>query len=146
MPLKGEVSMKGLLLLVFSAVCLSACAYSTRVPYQVSSTPTGARVYVDGVSMGITPVQIELVCDKIYRCPADDSCSWETSDYVYKVTAYPTQDNPGQSQTKRVDPCRLKTPGQIHFDVGTETVVEQNDAERHLTAQYQYTPVNDLIR
>jgi hypothetical protein len=114
--------MKKLLFWLCSVAYLSACAYSTRVPYQVNSTPPGAQIYVNDVSMGLAPVQIELACDKIWRCPAGAPCRWEFSDYVYEVTAYPAKDNPGPSQTKRVNPCQPEAPRQIHFDLGSDAV------------------------
>lgn len=121
-----------LLLLLCLVSWLSACAYSTRVPYQVDSTPSGARIYVNGVSMGIAPVQIELACDKFWRCPANGPCSWEFSGYEYKVTAHPAEDNTDLSQTKRVDPCQLKASRQIHFDVGSGEVVSRPaDVDQH---------------
>ncbi|MEJ2695598.1 MAG: hypothetical protein P8013_03025 [Candidatus Sulfobium sp.] len=128
--------MKKILFWLCSVACLSACAFSTRVPYQVSSATPGAQIYVNGISMGIAPIQIELRCDKVWRCPAGGSCSWELSDYVYEVAAQSSEDNSGLPQTKRVDPCQLKEgPGQIHFDVGSDAVasrpidvnVNQND-------------------
>ena len=113
--------MKKLLFGLCSAACLSACAMSSSVPYQVNSTPPGAQIYVNSVSMGIAPIQIELACDKIWRCSAggDSDCRWDHDDYVYEVTAYPPKDNPGQSQTERVNVCRLQGPsGYISFDFG----------------------------
>ncbi len=110
--------MKKLAIGLFSVACLSACAISTHVPYQVNSTPPGAQIYVDGISMGNAPIQIELACDKRWFCRAESNiCGWVFDDYVYEVTAYPSKDNPGLTQTKRVDVCQLKAPaGQIHFD------------------------------
>lgn len=101
--------------------CLSACAFSTRMPYQVNSTPAGAQIYVNGVSMGIAPLQIELRCDKRWYCSAANShCRWLPSDYAYEVTAI--KENPELSQTKHVNPCRLKDPRQIHFELGSDAV------------------------
>jgi len=115
--------MKKLLFGLCSVAFLSACAISTRVPYQVNSTPPGAQIYVDGVSMGIAPIQIELACDKRWVCAAAAPCGWEFDDTVYEVTAHPTKDNPGLSQTKRVSACQLKAPsGHIYFDLGLDAV------------------------
>jgi hypothetical protein len=101
-----------------SVAFLSACAFSTRVPYQVNSNPPGAQIYVNGVSMGIAPTQIELRCDERWFCPADDPpCRWKDSDYVYEITA--VKDNTGFSQTKHVNPCQIKAPGQIDFDIAS---------------------------
>jgi PEGA domain len=118
--------MKKLLFWLCSVACLSACAVSTRVPYQVTSTPPGAQIYVDGVSMGAAPVPIELACDKLWVCPADAPCRWEFSDDASEVTAYYPGDNSDLSQTKRVIACRPKAPaGQIYFDFGSEKKVSK---------------------
>ena len=117
--------MKKLLFALCSVACLSACAVSTPVPYQVNSIPPGAQIYVNGVLMGIAPIQIELACDKRWVCPANTLCHWEFDDYVYEVAAHPTTDNPGLSQTKRVDVCQQKDPaGQIDFAFGIDAVAE----------------------
>lgn len=118
--------MKKLLFWLCSVACLSACAISARVPYQVNSTPPGAQLYVNGVSMGIAPIQIELACDKLWVCPASATCHWEFDDYAYEVTAYTTKDNPGLSQTKHINPCQPEArAGQIYFDLGSEPKEEK---------------------
>ena len=129
--------MKKLLFGLCTVAYLSACAMSSRVPYQVNSTPPGAQIYVNHVSMGIAPIQIELACDKSWRCRDGATCGWDLDDYVYEVTAYPAEDNSGPSQTKRVNACQLKDPsGYIHFDFeldavesrqGIDVNVNQND-------------------
>jgi tetratricopeptide (TPR) repeat protein len=112
--------MKKLLLSLCCVACLSACAISTGVPYEVTSTPPGARIYVNGVSMGAAPVRIELACDKLWVCPADAPCSWVFSDHADEVTAYPPEDNSDVLQTKRIIACRLKAAaGKIEFDLAS---------------------------
>ena len=109
--------MKKLLFGLCSVACFSACAASITVPYQVSSTPPGAQIFVNGVSMGIAPIQIELACDKRWVCVAGIPCRWEFDDAVYEVIAHPNEDNPGPSQTKRINPCQLEVlPGNIYFE------------------------------
>jgi len=110
--------MKKLLFGLCTVACLSACAFSKMVPYQVNSNPPGAQIDVNGVSMGIAPIRIELACDKRWLCPAGTRCHWELVDYMYEVTAHPTDDNPGLSQTERVNVCELKAAaGKISFDL-----------------------------
>jgi hypothetical protein len=73
--------------------------------------------------MGIAPIQIELACDKIWRCRGAAPCGWDLDDYVYEVTAYPPEDNSGPSQTIPVNPCQLKDPsGYIYFDLEPDAV------------------------
>ena len=111
--------MKKLLFGLFFVACLSACAMSSTVPFQVSSTPPGAQIYVNHVLMGVAPIQIELACDKHWACPAGDSCRWEFHEGMDEITAYPTNDNQGPSQSKRVDACQGKAgSGYIDFDFG----------------------------
>jgi hypothetical protein len=106
-----------------SVAFFSACAMSSMVPYQVNSIPPGAQIYVDHIPMGIAPIQIELQCDKSWRCRAGAPCGWEFNDEVYEVTAYPTKDNLGPSQTEHVNACQLKdSAGYIHFDLGQVAV------------------------
>jgi hypothetical protein len=113
--------MKKLFFRLCFAVCLSACALSTRVPYQVNSTPPGAKIYVDGISMGIAPLQIELACDKRWVCPSETACHWDFDDYAYEITARTTEDNAGLSQSIRITPCQVKEPvGQIDFALGSK--------------------------
>ena len=114
--------MKKLLFGLCSVACFSACAASITVPYQVSSTPPGAQIFVNGVSMGIAPIQIELACDKRWACVAGTPCGWDFIDAVYEVTANLNNDTPSLSQTQRVNACQLKAPpGHIHFDLGSDT-------------------------
>jgi len=137
--------MKKLLFGLCSVACLSACAISTPVPYQVNSTPPGAQIYVNGVSMGIAPIQIELACDKRWVCPAEASCRWEFNDYVYEVTAHPTEDNHGLPQTKRVNNvCQQKAlAGQIDFDLGPDTVAQRQPIDVNVTQNDKTTSLDD---
>ena len=139
--------MKKLLFGLCSAAYLSACAISSPVPYQVNSTPPGAQIYVNGVSMGIAPIQIELACDKHWFCRAESkTCGWEFDDYVYEVTANPT-DNPGLPQTKRVNACQLKAPaGQIDFDLGPDAVAQRQPTDVNVNQNDKTTSLDDTIR
>jgi hypothetical protein len=112
--------MKKLLFGFCSAACLSACVMSSVVPLQVNSTPPGARIYVNHISVGIAPLQVKLACDKRWICPADAPCAWQYDDEdVDEVTAYPPEDNAGPSQTKRVNACQqTNSSANIIFDFG----------------------------
>jgi len=135
--------MKKLLFVLCSVACLSACATSTKMPYQVNSTPPGAQIYVNGVSMGIAPIQIELACDKLWLCPASAPCHWEFDDYVYEVTAHPT-DNDGLSQTERVNVCQLKAQaGQIDFDLGPDAVAQRQTIDVNIVQSDKTTSLDD---
>ncbi len=124
--------MKKLLFGLCFVACLSACATSSMVQYQVNSTPPGAHIYVNNVLMGIAPIQVELQCDKQWACPAGDSCHWESHhDDVDEVTAFPANDNLGPSQTKRVSACDLKAQlGYIDFNFGPDSGQTMKKATR----------------
>ncbi len=122
--------MKQLLFGLCSVAFLSACAMSSIVPYQVSSTPPGAKIYLNHALIGTAPVQIELTCYKHWACPAGASCSWEFHDDVDEVTAYPAEDKSGPSQTKHVNSCQEKEqPGYINFDFGPDSVATLQNAD-----------------
>jgi len=141
--------MKKLLFGLCSVACLSACAISTMVPYQVNSTPPGAQIDVNGVSMGIAPIQIELACIKRWVCPPGPHahCRWEFDDYVYEVTAHPTKDNPGLSQTERVNVCQLKAPAaQINFDLRLDAVAPRQTIDVNANQKDKTTSLDDTRR
>ena len=139
--------MKKLLFGLCSVTYLSACAMNSRVPYQVNSTPPGAQIYVNHVSMGIAPIQIELACDKIWRCRGAAPCGWDLDDYVYEVTAYPTEDNSGPSQTKRVSACQLKDPsGYIYFDLELDAVESRQRIDVNVNQSDKTASLDDTIR
>lgn len=106
-------------LLMVSA--LSGCATGTLVPYQIDSTPPGAKIEVDGVSFGATPTRIELQCNKRWVGLAYAPDGWAYDGSGYQVTAFPTKASPGVAQTKRINACQIKTPpGRLHFDLGLD--------------------------
>jgi hypothetical protein len=55
--------MKSSLLLVAAFLLFSGCAtvmHGTRQEIEVASSPTGARVWIDDIDIGITPLSVEL--------------------------------------------------------------------------------------
>jgi len=110
--------------LSITALLFSACATSQMVAFKVNSEPPGARIDVNGVSMGATPTEIDLTCSRRWVGYIDSSDGWAYDGPTYEVTAYPSSTQRGYSQTKRINPCEWKgkaTP-QLHFDLGLDRV------------------------
>lgn len=64
--IKGiQKALAGVMLLVFFSGCATLFKGSTQV-LPVNSDPAGAEVFVDGVSVGRTPIQLRLVVNKPY--------------------------------------------------------------------------------
>ena len=56
-------------LLIVLLISFSGCATlfgKKSHPFAVSSTPTGAEIYINGFKMGVTPVELDLKADKDY--------------------------------------------------------------------------------
>lgn len=103
---------------------LSACASARSIPFSVVSNPPGAPVDVNGVSMGTTPLQISLSCSRRWVGVMNAPDGWAYDTQPYEITVYPSTQNPGFSQTKRVNPCLVQESGQgtIQFDLGLDSV------------------------
>ncbi len=108
---------------IFLASLMLGCATAKMVPFNVTSTPPGAQVDVDGVTLGVTPTEIQLQCSKRWVGLAVAPGGWGYTSPVYEVTVYPSKERPGLSQTKRVNACQVKNPpGHLSFDLGLESV------------------------
>ena len=117
------------------------------VPYQVESTPIGAQIEVNGVSMGAAPTTIELQCSKRWVGLAVAPGGWAFDNAIYDVSAFPSKENPGMSQTKRVNACQLKEPpGHLHFDLGLDTVSPRQRIDVNVNQSDKATPLDDTIR
>jgi hypothetical protein len=139
--------MMRLLVALFAVASVSGCATATMVPYQVESTPPGARIEVNSVSMGATPTTIELQCSKRWVGVAVTPGGWAFDNAVYDVSAFPTKDHPGLSQTKRVNACQLKEPpGRLHFDLGLDTVSPRQRIDVNVNQSDKATSLDDTIR
>lgn len=112
------------LLLFAAGVCLFGCADTKMVPVTVTSTPPGAQVDVNGVSMGTTPVQVSLSCSRRWVGVMNAPGGWAHDGSAFEITVYPSAQNPGYSQTKRISPCQWAGPGdpEVKFDLGLESV------------------------
>ena len=107
---------------IFVAWLTLGCATATIIPFNVASTPPGAQVDVNGVTLGVTPTEIGLQCSKRWVGLAVAPGGWAYDD-SYEVTVYPSKEKPGFSQTKRVNACQVKDPpGHLSFDLGLESV------------------------
>jgi hypothetical protein len=94
------------------------------VPVKVTSTPRGAQVDVNGVSMGTTPVQVSLSCSKRWVGILNAPGGWAYDGSAFEIAVYPSSQEPGHSQTKRINPCQWAGPGtpEVKFDLGLESV------------------------
>ncbi|MEK6698212.1 MAG: SHOCT domain-containing protein [Nitrospirota bacterium] len=102
---------------------LSGCASATMVPFTVDSTPQGGQIDVNGVTLGTTPMEIQLQCSKRWVGVAVAPGGWAYDNAIYDVTVYPSRNNPGVSQTKRVNACQVKNPpGHLFFDLALDPV------------------------
>jgi hypothetical protein len=112
------------LLVVAAAATLFGCTSTSMVPVRVTSTPPGAQVDVDGVSMGSTPVQVSLSCSRRWVGVLNAPDGWAYDASTFEITIYPSSQRPGYSQTKRINPCQWAGPGspEVKFDVGLESV------------------------
>lgn len=130
-----------------SLLALSGCATGRMIPFHVDSTPPGAQVDVNGMSMGITPTEIKLKCSKRWVGLAVAPGGWEYDNTLYEVAAYPSRDNPGVSQAKRVNPCQIENPpGRLHFDLGLDPVSPRQRVDLNLTQNEKVPSLEDTIR
>jgi hypothetical protein len=97
--------------------------------------------------MGITPIQIELACDRRWVCAANAPCGWEFDDVLDEVTAYPTEDNSGPSQTIRVNACQPKDPSaSINFDFGPDAAETLQSMDVIVNQEDKTTSLDNTIR
>jgi hypothetical protein len=115
---------------------LSGCA--PMVTYRVLSTPSNAQVDVNGVSMGRTPTEINLECNK-HRVPY---VGWVYG-APFTVTVYPAAAIGGKySQTKLINPCDWKgknTPT-LEFDLGLQNMAPAQPININTESQPSATP------
>ena len=109
--------MKTKILIIFTtlAMLVSGCATKHIVRYKVQSTPPGARIEVDGVSHGKTPIEVPLSYSKVVALPGGVKYAGET----YKITAYPPSSISNRlPQTRIVSPAAYKNQNlvNIYFD------------------------------
>lgn len=119
------------LAVLISSLYIVGCATATKVEYEVSSTPSGAPVDVNGTSMGKTPTTAILECNKKWVGLMNSPDGWANASGKYEIKAYPPRGFNGQSQTKRIDPCQWKGAGNpsIQFDLGLEKVAPTQKIE-----------------
>lgn len=116
------------------------CASARMVPFNVVSTPPGAQVDVNGVTLGVTPTHIRLQCSKRWVGLAVAPGGWAYDNAIYEVTVYPSKGNPGLSQTKRVNACQLKSPpGNLFFDLSLDSVTPRQRIDVNLDTTHAPT-------
>jgi S1-C subfamily serine protease len=129
-------------LLALGLMIGSGCASVIKVPCKITSTPAGARVEVNGVYFGRTPVSINLSTSKKWVGVLVAPGGWAYDDVAYRFTVYPPTGSPEQSnsQTKVVRPHEFLQGGQLLFDF-------RQDAEKKPIAQNpSLVPVQPIDR
>ena len=129
--------MKFLISIIFLLLVSTGCASTQGLTYRVLSEPTGAKVDVDGVSMGNTPTEITLYCTKqwvgVLNAPDGWSYTygWSYTSGKFTVSAFPPIGAKGESQTKQVDPCQWKGQNkpELHFNLNLRTVAPVQQIE-----------------
>jgi hypothetical protein len=117
-------SMNPKLFIVATTMIVFGCASQAMIPVAVISTPPGAQVDVNGISMGTPPAQLSLSCPKRWVGVANAPDGWAYDGSIFEITVYPSSGNPGYSQTKRINPCQWAGSGalEVKFDLGLERV------------------------
>jgi len=101
------------------------------VPFKVESTPQGAQIAVNSLSVGATPTEIQLQCSKrwvgLFVAPG----GWAYDKAIYEVTAYPLRQHPSISQTKQVNACQVDNPpGYLYFNLVIDPITPHQRIER----------------
>lgn len=134
------------ILLITALVTLSGCASSQMIAFTVSSQPPGAQVDVNGVTMGMTPTEINLQCSKQWVGLANAPGGWRYDSSIYEITVYPSAENPGLSQTKRINACQardLEHAG-IMFDLDLEAIGPRQTLDVNVNINDQSDSVREL--
>jgi len=107
--------MKKIAMLALSFLLSSCVAQNQPVKYQVTSTPSGAIIEVNGVLHGKTPTTITAQTSKRWVGLINSPNGWEYSQDTYLVTAtHPN--NAAQKQEKKLVPHSSLAGGSVHFD------------------------------
>ena len=127
--------MKYKFVMMFVTLAMTGCASSNMVTYKVNSTPPNAQVDVNGTSLGKTPTEIHLQCSKRWVGVINAPGGWAYDNSVYEVTVYPSSQNSGFSQTKRVNPCQWqgKTTPELNFDLGLRQINPTTPVDLNIT-------------
>lgn len=134
---------------VVIAANLVGCATTNMIPFKVDSVPPGAQVDVNGITLGNTPVEIELQCSKRWVGVAVAPGGWSYDNAIYTVTVYPAGTLHGLSQTKRINACQVKNPpGHLSFDLELETVtpLQRMDLNINPNTSKQSSSVEENLR
>ncbi|MBH3360474.1 PEGA domain-containing protein [Pseudomonas guariconensis] len=106
--------------LLFICAALGGCASSNMVPVDIVSEPSGAQIDVNGVTVGATPVRVQLACTKRWVGVINAPDGWAYDNAVYEVKAIPMA-GAGTVQSKRINSCEIKSPpGRMRFDLAIE--------------------------
>lgn len=118
-------------LILLNCLFLVACATSHKVSYNITSDPVYAQIDVNGVSMGLAPVEITLECNRAWVGLMNSPDGWTDTSGSYQISAYPPKGYNGQSQMKLVNPCQWKGGGSptIAFDLDLRLIAPTQTVE-----------------
>jgi len=118
-------------LLCMPLIFFIGCASTNMMTVKVESEPVGAQIDVNGMSMGNTPTEVKMQCSKTWVGLMNSPDGWAYGNSVYEITAYPSSENPGYSQTKHINPCQWKGDRSpvINFNLGLEKVTPTQKIE-----------------
>lgn len=106
--------------LLFGYAFLVGCASSNMVPVDIESAPPGAQIDVNGVTLGSTPIRVQLACSKRWVGVMNAPDGWAYDNAIYEVKAIPMAGE-GVVQSKRINSCEIKSPpGRMRFDLAIE--------------------------
>lgn len=113
---------------ILSTILFSGCMTTRRelVPFQVTSEPSNALIEVNGVQVGSTPTQINLITSQrwVGILNAPSTGGWAHKGETYNVTAFPPRNSTEKliSRTKRITPVMTPQGGKIFFDLRPDSV------------------------
>jgi OOP family OmpA-OmpF porin len=118
--------------LVLLLLVVAGCASSnklTNLTYRVRSEPPGAQVYIDGMSMGVTPIEFSPDCSKVMI-----KQYWYGLGFTFFSSSGITVDPVGtkwEPQTKYIYPCQKRGKGKrelmFNLSLRPEVPVEEEE-------------------
>lgn len=123
---KADKMAKILRQLLVLAICISsiACASRIKVPFEVTSDPSGAPVDVNGVYAGDTPTTLTLSTTMRWAGYCVVPGGWEYGDETYTVTVCPPPRRVEKlhCHTKNIKPSMTLEGAGLFFDLKLKPV------------------------
>lgn len=93
-----------------------------------------------------TKIELECVKHWIGINPGGQG-GWASDKVTYEITAIPSKNTPGISQTKRINPCELKDPpGRLLFDLALDKIAPRQRIDVSVSETDKNTSLEDTIR